>query len=229
MNMINRCDQIKDKITDYVLGVLSEQQSNAINEHLSQCRECKKYAQVLQRQRHSLVQFGQMLDAGMAFREDRVIEALDRSVQSEHAKPLSICRPIVKSRITKFATAAAIIAIAALAITFLEKSAPTAYALDQTIKANRSIRYLHFKMFNASHDSDAKEAWIEFDESGEVKDVRVNFPKWISGGHRMVWKEGKTQVWDRRRNTLEFFEDEIYTAKVLRFANRYNPKGAVET
>ena len=140
----------------------------------------------------------------------------------------NVWRIIMKTKITKFAAAAMVVMAVVLSITFLDKSVAPAYALEQTLEANRSLRYLHFKMFNASHDKDAKEAWVEFDENGDVKNLRVNFPKWISGGQRMVWKQGKTQVWDRRKNTFDFFEDEIYTAKVLMFAQRQNPREAVE-
>ena len=165
--------------------------------------------------------------------DDRIInDALTAFDKFEKAEPISaepnIWRMIIKSRITKLAAAAVIVIAVVLSISLLDNSTPAAYALEQTLEANRSLRYLHFKMFNASHDKDAKEAWIEFDESGDVKNLRVNFPEWISGGQRMVWKQGKTQVWDRRKNTFDFFEDEIYTAKVLMFAHRQNPRGAVE-
>jgi len=158
--------------------------------------------------------------------------ALEKSIKTKPAalQP-NIWRIIMKSRITKIAAAAIIIIAILIGINQFGGSidiATPAYAIEQTLEANRSLRYLHFKMFNASHDEDAKEAWIEFDENGDVKNLRVNFPKWISGGQRMVWRQGKTQVWDRKKNTLDFFEDEIYTAKVLMFAQRQNPRGAVE-
>ena len=47
-----------------------------------------------------------------------------------------LVRRLIMNRLTKIAaTAAAIIVIAALAITFLGKSVPTAYAIEQTIEA----------------------------------------------------------------------------------------------
>ena len=147
---------------------------------------------------------------------------------SEGQQPKSIWQSIIKSPITKLAAAAVITIAVVLSITFLDKSViPVAYAIEQTVEANRSLRYLHFKMFKPSHDSVAKESWIEFDEGGQVKNVRVNFAEWWNG-QIIVWKDGKTQVWNRKKNTLDFFEDEIYTAKMLMFAQRYNPRGAIE-
>lgn len=135
----------------------------------------------------------------------------------------------MKSTITKLAVAAGIILIAVFGVQLLDKSIITsAYALEQTIHANSSIRYLHFKMFIPAHDDAAKECWIELDDIGQIKNFRVNFAKWFNNGQVIVWKENKTQVWDRVKNNLENFEDESYTTKVLYFAQRYNPKGAVE-
>ena len=161
---------------------------------------------------------------------DDVLEALEKSKKAKSAKPTpNIWGVIMKSKITKL-TAAAVTAIIAVALVIiaLDKTATPAYAIEQTLEANRSLRYLHFKMFKPSHDSIAKESWIEFDESGQVKNVRVNFAEWWNNGQIIVWKEGKTQVWNRKKNTLDYFEDEIYTAKMLMFAQRYNPGGAIE-
>ncbi len=55
----------------------------------------------------------------------------------------NIWRTIMKSPITKLATAAVIIIAAVLLITILDKSATPAYALEHTIEAGRSIRYIH--------------------------------------------------------------------------------------
>jgi hypothetical protein len=158
-----------------------------------------------------------------------LLEELDTcdSTDSVAAQP-DLRRKIMKSRITKLAAAAAVIVAVVLPITFLDKAITPAYALEQTIKANHSLLCFHFKMFKPSHDSVAKESWIEHDKRGQVKNIRVNFAEWWNNGQIIAWKEGKTQVWNRKKNILDCFEDEIYTDKMLVFAQRYNPKGAVE-
>jgi hypothetical protein len=43
-----------------------------------------------------------------------------------------------------------------------------------------------------------------------------------------VWKEGRTQYWTKKKKTLKFFEDAIYTKKMVGFARRYDPTRTVE-
>ncbi|MHC4216656.1 MAG: hypothetical protein ACYSWP_25195 [Planctomycetota bacterium] len=136
----------------------------------------------------------------------------------------------MKTKITKLTAASVILLIVVLGISLLQNSATTAYAIEQTIEAGQDMRYLHF--YYASSDSNIadKEAWLEYDDSGQIKNIRVN---WYSqrgnGNDRMVvWKEGRTQYWKKKKKTLKFWEDEIYTKKMVRFAKQYDPTRTVE-
>ncbi|MHC4457927.1 MAG: hypothetical protein ACYS0I_12740 [Planctomycetota bacterium] len=140
----------------------------------------------------------------------------------------NIWKIIMKSRITKLAAAAAIIIIAALGISLLQNSATTAYAIEQTIEAGQDVRYIHFYFTTMDSNIPWKEAWLEYDDSGQIKNIRVNWYK--SGGvdRVAVWKEGRTQYWSKKQKTLMFWEDEIYTRKMVRFAKQYDPTSTVE-
>lgn len=134
----------------------------------------------------------------------------------------------MKSKITKFAVAAVLVIAAIMSITFLNKSVKPAYALEQTIAAVEDIRYFHFKYFGNHPDRYlTKEAWVEYGPTGKVKNVRFDVYDEGRISQSVAWKEGKTEVWSRGRE-LTFFEDANYTAKILFFASRYNPKGAME-
>jgi hypothetical protein len=144
-------------------------------------------------------------------------------------RPLEIWRIIMKRPIAKLVTAAAVILIAVLGISLLQNTATTTYAIEQTIEAGQDTRYLHFYHYPSS-DSSApdKEAWLEYDDSGQIKNIRVNGYNPPKGGWASVWKEGKTQYWRKEKKRLVFWEDEIYTKKVVGFAKRYNPTSTVE-
>ncbi len=141
---------------------------------------------------------------------------------------LNIRRTIMKTRITKLAAAAAIIIIAALGISLLQNSATTVYAIEQTIEAGQDVRYLHFYYVSGDSNIPDKEAWLEYDDSGQIKNIRVNWYKLGGGDMVVVWKEGRTQYWTKQEKTLMFFEDEIYTKKTVAFAKRYDPTRTVE-
>ncbi len=107
---------------------------------------------------------------------DDVLNAQVKSKKTKSALVLpSIRRQIMKSPITKIAAAAVIIIAVVLSINVWDKSIPTAYALDQTIEANHSVRYLHIKGFDPSH-KEPKEYWVECDESGQLKSARWHMP-----------------------------------------------------
>ncbi|MHC4418104.1 MAG: hypothetical protein ACYSU6_05905 [Planctomycetota bacterium] len=130
--------------------------------------------------------------------------------------------------ITKLAAAAAIIITATLAITFLQQSATPAYAIEQTIEANRGMRYLHTKYFDSSHDDVGKECWLEFDETGEPKNVRINWSEWMARGEIVVWNPDRTQTWRPKENRLIAFNDQIYTSRIHNMTEKDDQRLMVE-
>ena len=104
---------------------------------------------------------------------------------------------IIDFRLSRSIAAAVIIIAIALSISIWDKSIPTAYALEETIEANNSVRYIHIKSFTPSH-KEPKEFWVECDESGKLKKARWHMPEWDSpedGAKVVVWKENKIQLW----------------------------------
>ena len=159
------------------------------------------------------------IDSDPAHKVDRTIGLKSRPV----------IRRLIMSRFTRLAVAAMIIVAAALGIIFFVKSVPPAYALNQTIGANHSVRYLHIKSFGIV-ETEPKEFWVEFDEAGGVGKVRMSFPEWAGGGDgpkEIVWKEKKAQVWFVRKKSLVTVIDEKVVAEMLRFVEGNDPRLAV--
>jgi hypothetical protein len=162
---------------------------------------------------------------------DRIInDALTAFEKSEKTKSVSvepnIWRIVMKSRITKLAVAAVIIA-ALLSITFLDKAGAPAYAIEQTIKAYDNIRYLHAYFHPQTSEEFAKEAWIQYDENGDIEKTRVNLGA-ENKRTDMIWTEGIMMIWRRHENTLEIDERGDYTPVALDFARSIDPKLAIE-
>ena len=119
----------------------------------------------------------------------------------------------MKSGITKLAAVLAIIIAVFIGFSHFGGSvdivAP-AYALEQTITVNQSIRYFHFKYFGSSQDREnaLKEAWVEYNENGSLNQVRVNYYKW--GGHDLVqvWKKDHAQQWNKQlKQNIHMYEN----------------------
>ncbi|MHC4708516.1 MAG: hypothetical protein ACYS8I_15695 [Planctomycetota bacterium] len=172
--------------------------------------------------------------ASAEMHERTLNDVLDAHGESRKTEPAEVqphlWRIVMKSKITKLTAACAIIAIAVVLAMYLERATPSAYAITQTIEANRGIKQLYFEYYAPSDSNVAKECWVEFDESGQPKNVRTNLHKyWGDQLLVHVWKEGKTQTWRKKKNTLLCYEAESFTAKILHLVSQYDPRSAVET
>jgi hypothetical protein len=125
--------------------------------------------------------------------------------------------------LSRVAFAASVVVVAGLLIGLLSKSGGHAYALDQTLDAVKDIRYFHFQFLKGS-DQPNKEAWVEYDPNGYIRNVRVNY---YDMNTVAVWSDGISQYWWRDRKDLSIFEDSEYTEKILFFVRRYDPRQAV--
>jgi len=110
---------MRDYIADMVTGTLSQEQARLLNQHLSQCPTCRNYAHQLKEEDLLLSELFTNISADMANRQQRVLEAVESCCLPKQSKPLLIWRTIMRSRITKFAAAAAIIVAALLVVHFI--------------------------------------------------------------------------------------------------------------
>ncbi|MFZ2146412.1 MAG: hypothetical protein WAV28_04255 [Sedimentisphaerales bacterium] len=154
--------------------------------------------------------------------------------ESERIEKLStkfIARRFIMNPFTKLAAAAVIIVAVVLSINFWSKTIPTAYAFEQTVEANHSVRYIHIKELASGHEDEPKEFWLEFNEDGQVKNVRMHMPSWDApndGAKVIVWKENKAQVWLKKKNALVTVRDKAVADQMLKFVEAFDPRLVVE-
>lgn len=228
------CAECKEILVEYVEGLLTESQEQAIASHLRGCPVCRDELAEVTRLRNRLVANGKVLAESDL--ENKVLNQILREQNlklrkaSKFNNQFQIWRKIMKSKITKLAAAAVIIIAVVLSITFLNKSViPVAYAIEQTIQANHTVRYLHIRDFKADKD-EPKEFWVEFYEDGQVKNVRIHTPEWDSpedGAKVAVWKENIAQVWLKKKNVLATIRDKTVAAHMLKFIEELDPRLAV--
>ena len=148
---------------------------------------------------------------------DRVLGNLLKTMEESVKKPSAITGPslwriIMKSRITRLATAAAvIIAITTGFIVSIGNGAKCAYAIEQTIEANHALRYLHIKHFKIGED-EPKEFWIKLNENEQIEIFRVDIPAWDSpseGPKAFVWKDNKIEGWLKKYNKRVIFKPDV--------------------
>lgn len=118
--------------------------------------------------------------------------------------------------------ASVVLAIGVLGV-LLTRSGGPVYALDQTLDAIRDIRFFHFRLLTGS-DRPNREAWVEYDPNGSIRNVRVNY---YDSNAVAVWSDGITQYWSPDIGELAIFEDSEYTDKILYFVGRHDPRQAI--
>jgi hypothetical protein len=160
-----------------------------------------------------------------------VLNAQDKSRKAHSAAAWpNLRRQIMKSPITKLAAAVVIILAIVLSINVLDKTTPAAYALGQTVEANHTIHSLRITDFRTGED-EPKEFWLQFDEQGQVQNIRAHMPEWenpYDGAKEVVWQDGKAQVWFKRKNSLWIVREQRLAEQMLGSARQVDPRPTME-
>jgi len=159
--MDNQCKNIQNQMADYILETLKKEQIDFFEQHINECEQCRKILQLLENENRLLVQFGNDLDAGMLERKVRAIENLNNSKQDKHSEANSIWRKIMNSRITQLSTAAILIFGTLFAVSIIDKTASSAYAFSQTVKAIKKVETVY--MEGEFYRQGNFECWMKYD------------------------------------------------------------------
>jgi hypothetical protein len=159
--------------------------------------------------------------------DSEITKALDKSEKKKAAamQP-TVWRIIMKSKIRKLAAAAAILVVAAVSITYLGELTSPAYAIEQTIKANRGLRFIHLKCEPAGNG--VEEIWARFDDNRELLRLRMNFPNTEDGPKDVVWQEDKAEVWFKAKKAIVVLREEKMLALLKMSYENFDPKLIVE-
>jgi hypothetical protein len=154
----------------------------------------------------------------------------------------NIWRIIMKNPLTKLAAAAVIIITAVFLMTFFEKATAPAYALEQTIEANNTIKTVHLRMFEKGQSIEINEFsdyWLKYDNAGKLSNFRRNEHD-KDGVKFTVWNEGIKKTWTPEKNVViiktlnntakewEDFAKEFDYELLLQWLNDQKKKGEIE-
>ena len=125
--MKNECEKNKDKIADYISGVLPDNEAKELQQHLNECAACNEYARVLTDEDKLLNGLFSEIDSDMAARQERVLQVIKRPSQSGQDETISIWRIIMKKPITKIAAAAVILIAISMFSLFNQEQKPNIF------------------------------------------------------------------------------------------------------
>ncbi|UCD27847.1 MAG: hypothetical protein JSV03_12175, partial [Planctomycetota bacterium] len=153
----------------FMEDLLDQLQADAMATHLQDCPACQAEADELSQLRDKLLKDGVALSQQTL--DNRVMDLILRE------QTIKMRRITMIKRYTKVGTAlaATIAIIVGLSILVFNQSVTPAYALEQTLEANKGIKYLHIRIDPAGNG--VGEAWAQIDENGELLLLRMDFPK----------------------------------------------------
>jgi len=206
------CAECKEILVGYIEGLLQDAQQEAVVRHLKDCPACRVELTELAGLRDRLIANGKVIAKSSI--EDKVLDRIirEQSVKLKKANKLSnqflLWRNIMKSKITKYATAAMIIIAVVLTISFWNKSIPTASAaqvLQDAIDAVSDVWSVHmkarmrtlpgdnFSLIGLNYDFVPIEMWKRTDENG--------LAQWlVEKPRRVLLMDGQTTIMFIRPN-----------------------------
>ncbi len=135
-------------------------------------------------------------------------KASGRTCETLHKKKTIMERMKFMKTYTKLAVAAALLIAAVISITFLDKSATPAYAIEQTIEAMHSVRSIH--AFCTDWDNSKGETWVQTNpETGEEEYYYAD--------------QGNLLIVGTPQATYYYYKDE----NLVRIRNEYMPASEV--
>jgi len=156
-----------------------------------------------------------------------VMQALDENErQRAGAGAPDIWRIIMKSPVTKLAAVAVVIITVVFLIIFFEKAATPAYALEQTVEANHTIKTVHLRMFEGSQsieNNKFSDYWLRYNDAGKLSHFRCDEHD-KDGVESTVWSEGIKKIWILDKNLVIVNKLNTMAEKWEEFAINYDPK-----
>lgn len=105
-----KCEKIKDQIADLIAEVLPGTETELLERHLSECSDCREYADSLRAEDKMLADMFADFDTNIEAQEDELINAVNLLAESGAYDIISLCRMMIKDSVARFAGAAAVIA-----------------------------------------------------------------------------------------------------------------------
>ncbi|HUT28713.1 MAG TPA: hypothetical protein VMX13_02890 [Sedimentisphaerales bacterium] len=133
-----------------------------------------------------------------------IARALEKSRQTKRAptRP-NVWRIMMSSKIRKLTAAAIVLAAIGMFFMFMEKTMTRAYAIEQTIEACNSIRWLHIEVSEMIYpETRTTEFWLACDEQGNVTRMRLqsdNVGEPVGSG-LIAGDSDSSEVWLARHN-----------------------------
>lgn len=117
--MQNKCAQIREQISAFLMGGLDADKMIAVQHHIRQCPACARYLEALEADEKLLMAFAEAMEPSVARVEEAVLQSLSHGRLHRALGAFSLWRTVAQSRFAKPAAAAVVIIVAGIGIVLL--------------------------------------------------------------------------------------------------------------
>jgi hypothetical protein len=202
-----KCRECRKLLVSRLEGVLYQREAALVAEHLESCPDCRKDLEAVAALRDRLLQDGYRVKAAGFTAKVMSNIPLDKDFTKVKEKNMFLRHPY------RISLAAA--AVIATVVALIAVHTPHAYAIEDTIEANKHITSIHFADVSCGvlkADADGKlnygpqgrfmEGWLEYDDKGDILRLRMEYPITEDGPKTVVWQNGKATVWFKDKKAM---------------------------
>lgn len=189
------CQTFREQIAELILPGGDPRARANMEAHAKSCPACAQYLAEMKRAL-SAIQPSTQIKATAGFKE-RVMNKVTKMEERES-------RPR-RHWGWRFAMAAAVLIVFGL-VMFKGNNTNngSAWAIEKTIEAYKSVRFIHIKCEPVGEATDYRigELWGQFDEQGNPVTLRWDFPNTQDGPKAIFWQQQKAEIWFKKKGTM---------------------------
>jgi hypothetical protein len=133
----------------------------------------------------------------------------------------------MKTQSIKLAAAVLLIAVVITGYIIFDNDSSLLYAMEQTIKANHTVRNLRIRVLSPATDdnpNNPSDVWLQFDDTGQLLNARAIIPKSPDGPKVVIWHQDVLRVWLKQKNLVVAIRDNGMAEQVVGMITFLDPK-----
>ena len=231
MNATKPCKDRFEDIVALVMGALEPAAAEQLQDHIARCDTCRQARDVLAAEEQEVRAGFEALAGHLGPVEHAVLEECDRQsevpVGASHNHFLERVKNMILAHKRLSVAAATVAALAASVVLYvsLVSSSTTAYALEQTVQANRHVTSYHAKL---TPPRGMGEVWVQLNPDGTPLRARIDYPHTEDGAKVVICSKGKAAVWFKDKKGYTVVPEKNALDRVVAMQKICDPRLAFE-
>ena len=231
MNNAKPCNDRFEQLVALVMGELTPPEIRQLQDHLSQCDDCRAtYDALVEEEKEVRSGFEALartlgpIEQGVLGRQERRAGIRVNVFNNEFTRKVGKMIGTHK-RLSAAAAAVAALAVGVMLCLTLFSSPRVAYALEQTVEAIKNVTSYHVKITPAA---ELGEAWVELKPDGSPLRARMDLLSPSDGPKVVILSGDKAEVWFKKKNSFVTVRDKNALDHLMKMRAVFDPKLAFE-